>query len=197
MSSITLASLSASRAAILGASGVSFEVAASGVDEAVLKARLLNEGRGPREIAVALADEKALAVSARRDGLVIGADQTLEIGGELMDKAKDLSGARRRLERLRGRVHVLHAAVTLARDDAVLWRCVSSPRLHVRAASDAFLDDYLTREGAAILGSVGCYYLEGLGAQWMERVEGDYFAVLGLPLIELLGALRDLGALPT
>ncbi len=192
---ITLASLSPSRAAILRASGVAFEVAASGVNEAAVKARLLEQGCGPRGIAVALADEKALAVSARREGLVIGADQTLDLSGELMDKADDLAGARRHLERLVGRTHVLHAAVTLARGGAALWRCVSSPRLHVRAASEAFLDNYLASEGSSVLGSVGCYHLEGSGAQLMERVEGDYFSVLGLPLIELLSALRAHGAL--
>jgi septum formation protein len=195
VSAITLASLSSSRAAMLRASGVAFEVAPSCVDEAVLKTRLLGAGRGPGEIAAALADEKALAVSRQRDGLVVGADQTLDLSGALMDKAEDLLAVRRHLELLRGRAHVLHAAVALSRRGEVLWRCLSSPVIHVRAFSAAWLDDYISGQGESLLDSAGCYHLEGAGAQMMERIEGDFFAVLGLPLIELLGALRAHGAL--
>jgi len=187
---ITLASQSASRAAILRGAGVPFEIASPGVDEAAAKASLLAEGAGPREVADALAELKAVKVSRGRDGLVIGADQTLELDGALYDKAPDIPAARARLRALRGKPHRLHAAVVVARDGRVQWRDLQSATLVMRNFSDAFLDAYLAQEGEAALGSVGCYRLEGLGAQLFEKVEGDYFAILGLPLWGLLEVLR-------
>lgn len=192
---IVLASASAVRAKMLRDSGVSFELVSSGVDEAAPKARLLKAGASPREIAQHLAEAKGLAVSSRGVGLVIGADQTLDLDGELIDKAEDLSEARERLQRLRGRSHTLHTAVALARSGEVIWRLTASPRLLMRDFTDTYLDAYLAASGEAVLSSVGCYHLEGSGAQLFERIEGDYFSVLGLPLIELLGALRSEGAL--
>lgn len=198
MSRILLASRSAPRAAILAGAGVAFEVVGSGVDEAALKARLLDDGAGPREIAGYLAEAKACQVSALApDAIVIGADQTLDVDGVLVDKADAIAGAGERLLSLRGRAHRLHSAAAAARGGAVIWRVSESPTLTMRAFSDAFLDGYLQRGGPRLLGSVGCYLLEGEGAQLFERIDGDYFAILGLPLLPVLAFLRREGALAT
>jgi septum formation protein len=192
---IILASASAVRARLLKDAGVLFRVVSAGVDEAAAKPGLLAAGAGPREIAVNLADAKAIAAPSEPHDLVIGADQTLDLDGELMDKVASVAEARVRLERLSGRSHTLHSAVALARGGEVIWRAVASPVLTVRALSGAFLDHYLDRAGGDLLSSVGGYELESLGAQLFERIDGDYFAVLGLPLIELLSALRSFGLL--
>jgi septum formation protein len=187
---LTLASKSPARAALLANAGLSFDTAAPGVDEEAAKAAMLADGTGPREIADALAELKAIRVSRRREGLVIGADQTLDLEGTLVDKAATLNEARARLVSLRGRPHVLHSAVVVARDGQPIWREVKSARLTMRAFSDAFLDGYLAREGEHLLGSVGCYRLEGEGVQLFERIDGDYFTILGLPMLGLLDLLR-------
>jgi septum formation protein len=192
---IVLASASAVRAKMLREAGVAFAVVSSGLDEEPIKARMLAAGVGPREVAERLAEAKALAAQAAPDDLVIGADQTLDLDGELVDKATNLDEARARLERLRGRRHTLHAAAALARGGEIVWRGRASPVLAMRAFTDAFLDQYLSDCGEASLGSVGCYHLEGRGAQLFDAVEGDYFAVLGLPLLDVLSALRQAGAL--
>lgn len=190
---IVLASASTVRARLLHDAGVPFEVRPSALNEDEAKARY--HGDGPEGVACRLAEAKALAAPAAPGDLVIGADQTLELDGELINKATDLAEARARLGRLRGREHRLHSAAALVRDGEVVWRGVHSPRLVMRAFSEAFLSTYLTDHGAAALSSVGCYLLEGAGAQLFERIDGDYFAILGLPLIELLAALRAEGAL--
>jgi septum formation protein len=190
---IVLASTSAVRARILTAAGVAFTAVSPNVDEAEAKTRL--RGGSPAVIAEHLAQAKALAVSATGDDLVIGADQTLDLDGALIDKAADLTEARAHLMRLRGRRHTLHAAVALARGGRILWQGMSAPVLTMRAFSDAYLDRYLVECGPAVLSSVGCYHLEGRGAQLFEAVDGDYFAVLGLPLLGLMEALRQAGGL--
>lgn len=194
---VILASGSAARAAVLRGAGVSFETASPGVDEEALKAGLLAEQAPPRDIADVLAEAKAMRVSRRRPGLVIGADQTLELDGELVSKAETLAEARERLITLRGRTHRLHAAVVVARDGQPIWREVKRADLTVRAFSDEWLEGYLAREGEALLGSVGCYRLEGEGVQLFEAIAGDYFTILGLPLMGLLDLLRRHGALTT
>ncbi len=195
---IVLASKSRSRAAVLAGAGVAFEAEDSGVDEAALKTGLLAGGASPRDVAERLGEAKALAVSARRpDDLVVGADQTLDLAGALYDKPADLAEARAHLTTLRGREHALHGGIVAAERGEVVWRTTETSRLWMRDFSDAFLDGYLARGGTDLLASVGGYQLEGEGAQLFERIEGDYFAILGLPLLPLLGFLRHRGAIPT
>jgi septum formation protein len=195
MTPVILASKSSARAAVLAGAGVAFETAGSGVDEDAVKQGLLAERASPREIADALAELKAVRVSGRRSGLVIGADQTLELEGALVDKADTLEEARGRLLSLRGRTHILHSAVVVAQDGAPIWREVKSARMSVRPFTTSWLDGYLAREGEVLLGSVGCYRLEGEGVQLFDRIDGDYFTILGLPLVGLLDILRKHGAL--
>ena len=195
MKPVVLASQSQSRAALLSAAGVVFSKISSGVDETAIKDRMLADAATPLQIAEALGEAKALAVSSATPGLVIGADQTLDLDGRLFDKADSLAEARDRLTSLRGRRHQLHGGLTLAEDGAVVWRYAESSSLTMRDFSDAFLDDYLAQHGQAVLSSVGCYHLEGAGAQLFERIEGDYFAILGLPLLPLLAILRHHGAI--
>ena len=192
---LVLASKSLARQAVLQSAGVAFETAGSGVDEDAAKAALLAGGAGPLKVAEALAEMKALAVSRGRPGLVIGADQTLEFEGRLYDKAGTLGEARARLQTLRGKPHRLHSAVAVARGGTVIWRETVSATLTMRAFSDAFLEAYLAAEGEAALGSVGCYRLEAQGAQLFAAIEGDYFTILGLPLMGLLDLLRREGVL--
>lgn len=195
MTRLILASRSAARIALLSNAGIDFETLDAGVDETALKSTLLEAGRTPAEIAAALADAKALAVPAPNSERVIGADQTLELNGRLFDKPANLGEAREQLLALRGRSHRLHSAVATAEGGVIAWRALASAALAVRPFSDAFLDRYLESEGEAILGCVGGYRLEGLGAQLFDRIEGDYFTILGLPLLPLLGHLRAAEAL--
>jgi len=192
---IVLASKSLARRAVLEAAGVPIEVAGADVDEAALKAELLAKGASPKEVAQALAAAKAAALAG--PAYVVGADQTLELAGRLYDKVTSRDAARERLKILRGQAHQLHSAVAVAREGRVLWRELESATLTMRDFSDGFLEDYLALEGAAALGSVGCYRLEGPGAQLFAAIEGDYFAILGLPLLGLLEFLRGQGALPS
>ncbi len=193
---IVLASKSPARTAVLRAAGVPFETHVAGVDEGAVKAGLLAEGQGPREVADALAELKAIKVSRARPGdLVIGADQTLDLAGELFDKVETLAEARERLQLLRGKTHKLHSAVVVARGGEVIWREVPPAKLTMRDFSDAFIDSYLAARGEGILSSVGCYQLENEGVQLFSRIEGDYFTILGLPLMGLFDFLRLHGEL--
>ncbi len=194
MTPIVLASASASRAALLRAAGVPFQITPSRVDEDEVKARML--GQTPDAVAQALARLKALTVSEGTAGLVIGADQTLELDGVLYDKPRDLAESRGRLKTLRGRSHSLHAAVAVAIGGEVVWSAFDAARLTMRAFSDDFLDAYLARQGEALTSSTGAYLLEGEGIQLFEAIEGDYFSILGLPLLVLLAFLRGAKALP-
>jgi septum formation protein len=193
--SLVLASKSAARRAVLQGAGVPFEAVGSGVDEDAAKVGLAARRATPRQVAEALAEDKALAVSMGRTELVVGADQTLEFQGQLYDKVETLEAASERLKALRGKPHQLHSAVVVAQGGAVVWRETQSATLWMRDFSDGFLEDYLAAEGEAALGSVGCYRLEGLGVQLFSKIEGDYFTILGLPMMGLLDMLRRRGVL--
>jgi septum formation protein len=197
VNSVVLASASATRARLLQAAGVAVTIEPSRADEEGLKVRLVNQGRTAAEIAELLACAKAAEVSERCDALVIGADQTLEFGGGLWSKGRGLVDVRRQLMRLRGHLFTLHSGAALARGGEILWREVQSANLVMRPFSEAFLDDYLGRNGEGLSGSLGGFELEGEGAQLFDEIDGDAFAILGLPLIPLLGGLREHGALPT
>jgi len=197
MKALVLASGSAIRAQMLRDAGVAFEVDAARVDEEEAKLSLRTAGASPRDQADALAELKALSVSRRRNEYVLGADQMLAIEGETLDKPKDRAEARAHLLRMRGRTHQLMCAAVVAVQGAAVWRIVQTPTLRMRSFSDAFVEDYLDRVGDAALASVGAYQLEGLGAQLFERVDGDYFSVLGLPLLPLLAFLREHGIVST
>ncbi len=195
MTRLVLASGSAVRARLLRAAGLEFEVHPATVDEDEVKRRFRAGGRTPAELAAQLAVEKALQ-GVHPDAHVIGADQVLTCAADWYDKPADMAAARAHLMALRGRTHHLTGAVALAYNGAILWQHSDTAALTMRAFSETFLDGYLARAGAPILGSVGAYHLEGLGAQLFERIEGDYFAILGLSLLPLLAALRTHGALP-
>lgn len=192
---IILASKSAARRAVLTGAGVSFEVSVAGVDEDAVKNAMLAEGASPRDVADALAELKAIKVSRSKPGFVIGSDQTLEFEGKLYDKAETVEAAAERLRTMRGKPHKLHSAVVVAKDGTPIWREIVSATLTMRDFSDEFLASYLELEGEEALGSVGCYRLEGPGAQLFSKIEGDYFAILGLPLMGLLDLFRRHGVL--
>jgi len=189
---LVLASTSSARRALLQGVGLEHDALSPGVDEAAEKARL-GKTTGAA-LAAALADLKGLAGARLRPGaLVIGADQTLTCDGALFDKPVDLAEARSHLLRLRGRSHTLHAAICVARDDRVIWRHLTEAHLTMRDFTDAFLDHYVALCGESLTTSVGAYRLEGPGPQLFERIEGDYFTILGLPLLPLLDFLRGAG----
>jgi septum formation protein len=196
--SVVLASASTTRAALLGNAGIYVFQDPANVDETAVKTAFRREQRGAAGCAEALAEAKARSVAPRHEGaLVIGADQLLVAGERWFDKPSSLAEARGQLQALRGREHELVTAVCVIRDGAMLWRFVDRPRLAMRSFSDAFLEDYLTAVGGDVLSSVGTYRLEGLGAQLFASVDGDYFSILGLPLLPLLDFLRAQRALET
>jgi septum formation protein len=189
---IVLASASKSRSNLLRAAGVMVEIVPAHADEESVKAALLAEGAPAAQCAETLAELKAVQVSQRYPGaLVIGADQMLECGGVWFDKPADLYAARNHLIAMRGKTHVLPTAVAVALNGARIWHHVALPKLTMRDFDDAFIDAYLKTAGAAVLSSVGAYQLEGPGAQLFSRIDGDFFTILGLPLLELLGFLRE------
>jgi septum formation protein len=193
---LILASGSAVRAAMLANAGVLHEIRVADVDEDAAKKRLLAERADMRVVAEALAELKALHVSAVDPGaLVLGADQVLAFEGRLLSKAKSMSEAHEILSQLRGKTHELLSAAVLAKAGAPVWKHVGRAVLHMRNFSDGFLDDYLASEGDDLLKGVGCYRIEGRGVQLFERIEGDNFTIMGLPLLPLLGALREQGVL--
>jgi len=191
-----LASGSSSRAQILRDAGVPFTAYPAHTDEDAVKNEM--QGAGGRAVAEKLAELKALHISTQHpQDLVLGADQVLVLDNELFSKAETLDTAATQLRRLRGKSHQLIGALVLARDGKPVWQHTETSTLWVRDFSEEFLKTYLAAEGKPLLGSVGCYRFEGLGAQLFERVEGDYFSVLGLSLLPLLGALREYGVIET
>jgi len=191
---LVLASGSASRKSLLIAAGVSFVADPADLDEDRLMAEL--KPAGAEIMARTLAEQKALAVSRRHPGqIVLGGDSVIAFGGDYLSKCASLAQARALLLRLAGQTHLLVSAAALARDGALLWAHASPCRMTMRDLSAQFLEDYLAAEGEGLLSSVGCYRFEGRGAQLFDRVEGDYFSVLGLPLLPVLAQLRKEGVL--
>lgn len=192
--SLILASASSTRKNLLANAGLIFEAEAADVDERLLEQGMPEEDRSPSAVAMHLAMAKARSVSARHPGAtVIGCDQTMSLGSNLFHKAADKMAAKATLSTLRGKSHHLNSAVCLVRDSEVMWSHVSVAAMHMRPFSDQFLESYLDRNGEKVLGSVGCYQLEGEGIQLFEAIDGDYFTILGLPLLPLLEELRKLG----
>lgn len=193
---LVLASASKARAAMLSQAGVPVVCDPADIDEATVKRSCRTNGVEVEAAAETLAELKARAVARRHPGaLVLGADQMLECDGVWLDKPGDRERARAQLRTLRGRTHRLISAAVIVRDGRRVWRHVDAARLTVRSFSDRFLEDYLDAAGEAVLHSVGAYHLEGLGAQLFDRVEGDFFTVLGLPLLPVLGYVRTQGIL--
>ncbi len=196
---LVLASTSAARRAMLTAAGVAHEALPPQVDEDEVKAALKAEGASPRAVADALAEAKALKLSRKLPGaLVLGADQVLALpDGTMLDKPVGREGAAAQLRSLRGIEHRLISAAVIAENGQAVWRVADTASLQVRQFSDAWLAAYLDAEGDAILGCVGSYRLEAMGAQLFSRIRGDHFTILGLPLLAVLDYLRTRGELTT
>jgi septum formation protein len=191
---IILASASPTRLDLLRRAGITVEAIGSGLDEAPLKQRLRASDTPADGAALALAAAKAIAVAARHSGrLVIGADQILELDGAWLDKPGNPSAAARQIAQLAGRRHRLVSAVTAVRDGRELWHAVDQARLTMRPLDARTIDAYLAEAGPGILGSVGGYQIEGPGIRLFEAIDGDYFTILGLPLLPLLAFLRGAG----
>lgn len=189
--SLILASGSAIRATILTNAGLDFDIVKPGVDEDDIKQESHAEGRSLEDMATALADAKALAVSAPSTAFVLGSDQIMEHGGQAYDKPKDLDDARSRLKKLQGGPHTLINAVSIAHQGRIVFRHLERPKLFMRSMQDDEIDAYIEEAGPTILSSVGAYQVEKLGARLFEKIDGDYFAVLGLSLYPVLAFLRD------
>lgn len=197
---LILASGSRARQAMLKRAGLTFEVVPASIDEEAIRAALQGESARVEaaDVATLLACEKALAVAKLHPGaLVIGSDQVLTRGRRFYSKAVTLQDARATLRELRGRKHELVSGVALAKDEAILWSHEDSAEMTMREFSDPFLSRYLEEAGESILRSVGCYEWEGLGVQLFKEISGDYFTILGMPLLPLLGELRRQGVLAT
>jgi len=195
--SLVLASASAARARLLADAGLRVHCQAAAIDEESLKASLKAEGATPAQVAETLAELKAQRVAAKFAGaLVIGADQMLSCNDVWFDKPPDRDHAAAQLRALSGKTHTLWTAVCVVRNGNRMWHHNAAARLTMRPLSDAFVETYLTAAGPAVYGCVGAYQLEGLGAQLFTKVEGDFFTVLGMPLLPLLDFLRSNKALP-
>jgi septum formation protein len=193
---LILASSSPVRARLLQAAGVPFETRAARMDEPAIRASLLAESATPRDIADTLAELKALRVAARFPGaLVIGCDQVLAFGTEILGKPESPADARAQLCLLRNRTHRLLSAVVICDNEKPVWRHVGEARMTMRDFSEDWLDGYLARNWDSVRDSVGCYHLEAEGIRLFSRIEGDYFTVLGLPLLELLSYLALRGTI--
>jgi septum formation protein len=191
---LLLASKSAARRAMIEATGIPLEVAPADIDERAVEARTTSGT--PADAASLLAREKARVAAARNRGrLVVGADQTLALGRTRFTKPVDRATAREQLRALSGKTHELHSAVAVARDGRVMFSQVDTAKLTMRTLSDDFLEAYLDAAGPAVATSVGGYQLEGLGSHLFEKIEGDYFTILGMPLFALLAFLRRSGSL--
>ena len=193
---LILASSSAARQTMLRQAGLQFDAVPAYVDEASVKASAKANGWEPTDLALALAEMKAERISLKfPEALVIGADQVLVCGAEWFDKPVDLTAAASHLGTLSGQTHSLVTAVCVYRSGSMAWHNTASPTLTMRTLSPTFIADYLATEGDAVCTSVGAYRLEAIGSQLFDRIDGDFFTILGLPLLALLGYLRQAGAL--
>lgn len=193
---LILASGSPFRKTLLENAGVDVEAIPAHLDERALEAPLAESGASPEEVALVLAEAKAVAVSEAHPGRhVLGCDQTLSLGDEVLHKPADMEAARRRLLKLSGKTHQLNSAVVLVRDGETLWRHVGIASLTMRDLDPGYIGRHLAGVGTKALSSVGAYQIEGEGIQLFEKVEGDHFTIVGLPLLPLLAELRELGAI--
>lgn len=193
---IILASGSRFRKAMLEAAGVDIDVVPATIDERAVEKTLAGTGASPEDVAQVLAEAKAIDVSEKNPGrLVLGCDQTLSLDDELFHKPADMEDARRHLLKLSGRTHQLNSAAVLARNGETLWRDVGIARMTMRRLEPGFIGRHLARVGPMALNSVGAYQIEGEGIQLFEKIDGDHFTIVGLPLLPLLKELRDLGAI--
>ena len=194
---IVLSSTSASRRRLLSQTGIYFDTARPPVDEAPIKARLKQGGASAADVAEALAEAKANSVADILPGhYVIGADQMLECEGAWFDKPESRDAALRQLLALRGKTHHLLTAAVIAHEGRIIWRHTEVAQMTMRDFSNEFLATYLDKAGDALTRSVGAYEVEGIGVQLFAKIEGDYYSILGLPVVPLLIALRETGALP-
>ena len=194
-SKLILASKSQSRGSLMRNAGLRFEQVGSQVDEEAVKASLRAQGATTKAQAESLAEMKAMKLSQRMEGIVLGADQMLDLDGVAFDKPNGLSGVRDHLMKLRAKTHILETSIVACQNGVPIWRAHTRPRLTMRDFSNDFIESYIGEVGESVCSSVGAYHLEGLGAQLFSKIEGDYFSILGLPLIQLLNWLRDRGAL--
>lgn len=193
---LILASQSPFRRMLMENAGLSFTTEAARIDERAVETALAARNPSPQDVAETLAIEKARDVAGRHPGvLVIGSDQTLSLEGRVFHKPADMAEAKSHLASMSGRTHSLNCGIALVQDGETLWSQVSVAHLSMRPLSDSFIDRHLSRVGDKVLASVGAYQLEGEGVQLFERIDGDYFTILGLPLLPLLAKLRDLGAI--
>ncbi|MFN4274001.1 MAG: Maf-like protein [Aliihoeflea sp.] len=189
-----LASASPFRRDMLVSAGLEFEVQKAQTNERAVEAGIEGAGLEPAEIATILAEAKAIDVSERNSGrLVIGCDQVLALDGEILHKCSDMEQARRRLLALSGRTHQLHSAIVAVIDGVTAWRHVSTANMTMRRLEPAYIGRHLARTGEKVLGSVGAYQIEGEGVQLFDRIDGDHFTIIGLPLLPLLAFLRERG----
>ena len=191
--SLVLASASPFRRMLLENAGIAFQATAADIDERAIEGEVERQGSSPEEVALILAEAKARNVGqAFPDDIIIGSDQTMSLGARVYHKPRDMSEARDHLMSLSGRVHQLNSGIVLTRGNDILWKHVSSARMSVRPLRPEFIDAHLARVGTKALASVGAYQLEGEGIQLFDRIDGDYFTILGLPMLPLLEKLRDL-----
>lgn len=190
---LILASSSSIRRDLLCNAGLDIDIIPARVDEDMVRVSLVAEQVAARDIADALAELKAMRVSATQAGLVLGCDQVLSIGGAILSKPEDKEAAREQLSLLRGRSHDLFSALVLCENGRPIWRHIGSARLTMRFFSDDWIDAYLDRNWPDVSDSVGAYKLEREGAWLFSAIEGEYFTILGLPLLDLLGFLLDRG----
>ncbi len=196
MANLILASKSQFRATLLANAGVSFVTESVRIDERAVEAPLQARGATPSEVALELAKAKAIEVSSRNiSALVLGADQTLSLNGTVFHKPDGIDRAKRHLQALSGQTHQLNSGVALAVDGKIVWHHLSIARLTMRTLSDEFIDRHLQRVGDLVLSSVGAYQYEAEGVQLFEAIEGDYFTIVGLPLLPVLKELRERGVI--